>query len=62
MLILTNEFEIGDIVFLITDAEQKERMVTGLYYDVTTLQYRLSSGSSFSYHFSIEISKTKIIK
>jgi hypothetical protein len=58
-MIIDNEYEIGDSVYLKTDTEQKRRMVTGLFILPNTLQYRLSCESTESYHYSIEISSEK---
>lgn len=53
------EYNIGDIVYLKTDSEQKERIVTAIEIrHGGLLLYQLSSGTSTTYHYGIEISTT----
>lgn len=53
------EFNIGDIVYLKTDSEQKERIVTAIEIrQGGLLIYQLSQGTHVGYHFPIEISTT----
>lgn len=57
MMIIDNKFEIGQKVFLITDPEQKPRLVTGLTITPHNITYQLSSGSENSYHYDFEMSE-----
>jgi hypothetical protein len=56
---LTIKYWIGDIVYLITDVDQKERIVTGVDIRQSGVSYNLSYGSDDSDHYDIEISKEK---
>jgi len=51
--------EIGDVVYLKTDPEQNERIVTGIIIRPKTIVYTLSCGTSDSSHYDIEISTHK---
>ena len=51
-------FELGDIVYLATDPEQLERIVTELKEQIGgTTQYGLSTDLVFSFHYGIEIAR-----
>lgn len=54
-------FDIGEIVFLITDEEQAERMVTRIYVNPNGVCYELSYGMATSTHFEMEMSRSKDI-
>ena len=60
MMIIENEFNIGDTVFLITDPEQLPRLITristGPHDDIS---YGLMLSSEMSYHYAIEITKER---
>lgn len=51
--------QIGDIVFLKTDPEQNERMVTEIRIRQNSVLYSLSCGTTDSLHYEIEISTQK---
>lgn len=54
------EFQIGQIVYLKTDEQQTERMVTVLSLKANnSVTYCLSLGATESWHFGIEISSEK---
>lgn len=56
------EFEEGDIVYLRTDTEQYQRVVTGYLIGEGSIKYRLACDvDEPSYHFAVEISATKIV-
>ena len=56
------EFDIGDIVYLKTDSDQLERIVTGINVKPEGLiTYNLSNGANESYHYAIEMSIEKDI-
>ena len=55
------EYNFGDIVYLITDCDQEERMVTGVNLRPGSVTYGLSFSSGESFHYAIEISKEKNI-
>lgn len=59
MMLIDNKFNIGDKVYLETDAEQNERVVTGLYIRQTSITYGLSCGTNESWHYDFEITVEK---
>lgn len=58
--ILTS-FEIGDMVYLKTDPDQKVRICTGWLVDDNSILYRLQCGTQWDWHYEMEISKEKNI-
>lgn len=60
-MIIDNIYEIGDIVYLKTDKEQLQRMVTGILVSPTGLSYRCANGTADTWQFGIEIDKEKNI-
>ena len=54
--------KIGDIVYLITDDEQKERIVTSYTVYPTGIMYALSQGTNVSDHYVFEITRGKSYK
>lgn len=54
-----NNFELGQIVFLITDPEQHERIITGILYRPGSIIYYLGYNDNESYHYEIEIATVK---
>ena len=59
---IDTDIEIGEIVYLITDNEQKDRMVTSFTVSALGTTYSLSQGIDSSNHYRIEISKCKSYK
>jgi hypothetical protein len=58
MMVISNEHEFGDIVYLKTDKEQSPRIVVCiLTYKAGELLYKLSCGTGTSDHYDFEISK-----
>ena len=57
MMLIDTKFKIGDSVFLITDTEQKKRMVTGYYIRSQSITYLLSCGTEESSHYDFEITE-----
>ena len=55
------DFEPGDIVYLKTDRDQFERIVTGYCIRKSGISYELALGSVTSWHFDFEISVEKVI-
>lgn len=51
--------KIGDIVYLITDTEQKDHIVVGILIRPTGIEYELCIGSNRHWHYDIEISIEK---
>lgn len=54
-------FDIGDSVYLKTDPEQAERLVTGINIRQNGISYALSHLTNESYHYNFEISKERDI-
>lgn len=52
-----SKYKIGDIVYLMTDEDQKKRIITGYVQRATHRVWILSSGEQESYHYEIEISR-----
>lgn len=60
MMIIENKFEIGDIVYLTTDEDQKRRVVTAItVLPDNKLTYQISCGHFASDHYEFEISDEK---
>lgn len=51
-------YDIGEIVFLITDEEQAERIITRVYVNPNGVAYELSCGIASSTHFEMEMTRT----
>ena len=56
---MKNIYQVGDIVYLKTDPEQRERIVTGVLFRPVGVSYDLAFGSQSSWHFEIEIASEK---
>lgn len=52
-------FDIGDSVYLKTDPEQCERLVTGINIRQNGVSYALSHLTNESYHYDFEITKER---
>ena len=60
-MIIDNEFDIKQVVYLKTDIEQKPRIVTGLLVSETSIVYELSCAEDSCNSFHFEISDVKDI-
>ena len=58
---ITTLYDIGDVVYLKTDDEQKERMITSIKIAPGCHIYYLSCGDEESTHYDIEITTDKDI-
>jgi hypothetical protein len=58
---IPNDFEIGDIVYLKHDIDQKPRMITELRIRKEGIAYELTSASEYSIHQGFEMSKIKVL-
>jgi len=56
-MIINNEFEIGQSVYLKTDTQQLERIVCGICVSQKELLYELCLGSTVSKHYNFEITE-----
>ena len=52
-------FDIGDTVYLKTDPDQSERLVTGLRVRENGVIYDIAFGINESLHYAFELSKTR---
>ncbi len=60
-MIIENKFNIGETVYLVTDEDQKPRIVTGISVTVNGLRYNLVNGITDTYHYELEMSSEKNI-
>jgi len=60
MLIIENKFDLGELVYLKTDEDQKQRMVTRITIGLDgSIIYYLTLGTLISEHYEKEISAEK---
>ena len=59
--VINTEYDIGDKVYLITDVDQKVRIITAIKITPNSLLYSLSCDTTECYHYDIEISREKTI-
>ena len=52
------DYDIGDLVYLVTDPEQCLRMVTSILLGPNSVMYIVSCGHETSEHYAIELSST----
>ena len=58
MMLISNKFEIGELVYLSTDEDQKRRLIAGLKVCPDGLiVYFVSCGTAFSEHYEFEITE-----
>jgi len=58
-MVIENDFNLGQQVFLKTDVNQNERLITAIQISPNGLLYRLACGNSDSWHFAFEVSIEK---
>lgn len=56
---IKTKYEIGQVVFLITDEDQKKRMITSIRISCNGIMYNLSCGTEDTVHYEIEIAEVK---
>ena len=56
-MLIDTKFWIGDSVFLVTDTEQKKRIITGFCIRSQSITYLLSCGTEESIHYDFEITE-----
>ena len=59
MMVIDPKYNIKEFVYLITDTEQRKRVVVGILVQENKILYELASGQDTSYHNDFEISKDK---
>jgi hypothetical protein len=61
-MFINNKFNLGDIVYLITDIDQRARIITGIKVRMNDLLvYELACNCEETNHFEVEISSEKNI-
>lgn len=59
-MVLENNFELRQKVYLSTDIDQQERIITAILINAAnTIRYELSFGASTSWHYECEITEDK---
>jgi len=56
---INNKFNIGDTVWLTTDEDQKQRVITGIMIRKTMLIYQVTCCTDETGHYEYELSATK---
>lgn len=56
-----SKYGLAELVYLITDTDQLERMVTGVKFNLSGTIYTLANGTNESFHYEAELSKEKDI-
>lgn len=56
---IITDYSIGNLVYLKTDPEQKERIVIEITISEGSISYNLACGVNSSWHFSCEIAEEK---
>ena len=59
---IANDYEIGEIVYLKHDVDQKPRMITEIRIRKDGIAYELTSGSDYSVHQGFEMQKEKVLQ
>jgi hypothetical protein len=59
MIVIDNKYDIGDIVYAVTDIEQHPRIVTGIMKRMTTVLYETSQGVNSAWFNDYELSPNK---
>ena len=58
-MVIENKFEIGQTVYLVTDQDQKPRIVRCIRVNMYDLTYELASGDTCSDHYDYEMTDEK---
>jgi hypothetical protein len=58
-MLVDNKFQLGDIVYLKTDVDQKSRMITKISVSQQGLLYMVVCGTETTDHYEIELSEEK---
>jgi hypothetical protein len=59
VMMIDNHYNIGEIVYIKADEDQKSRMITGILVTPNGFTYRLENGQDCSYHYEMEITAEK---
>lgn len=58
-MVIDNKFNFGDVVYLMTDQDQRARIVSAFLIRPGFIEYRLDCGTDFSWHPEFVISADK---
>ena len=58
-MVIENGYEIGQTVYLITDVDQRPRLITAIVVNKYDMFYEVTSGTEVSRHYDFEISQKK---
>ena len=58
-MVINNKYKIGQVVYLKTDTDQKERIVTGIDVRIGHLLYQVCLMENTSYHYDYELSSER---
>ena len=58
-MVIENKFNIGQTVYLVTDQDQKPRIILSIAVNKYDLIYEMTSGTDTSRHYDFEISEEK---
>ena len=61
-MIIENKFDIKQLVYLVTDNEQKLRIVTAIIVRETCVMYELYCGTRISIHYDYEITLERTLQ
>lgn len=62
MIVIENSFEMGSMIFLKTDPDQRQRQITQIAVGVNgSIRYCIACGNSESWHFEAELTVEKNI-
>lgn len=61
MMIIDNKFDIGDLVYCITDKEQQPRLITVIQITQSGLKYFADHGPDGNYYYDFQLSLDKNI-
>lgn len=53
---INNKYNLGDFVYLLTDQDQKIRVITAIMVNPGSIEYGLRCGTEDSWHFECELS------
>ena len=57
---IENKYKLGEIVFLITDPDQYQRIITAIQININgSIIYHLAQGINETWHFEVEIASDK---
>lgn len=58
-MVIENKYNLKQVVYLITDTEQRPRIVTAILVNAYDLLYKLAAGTEETYHYDFEISEER---